>query len=191
MTRITPVVLNLIITNAIIFFGLRYGLNSLGIERYTYLQSLETGGFNPYQLFTSMFMHANEKHLIMNMLTLFFLGPITEQTLGGKRFLMLYITAGLVGGIVYVLTSSGAAVGASGAINGVVVAFATMYPTMKLMVFPLPVPIQAKYLVTFFVLIDFFFGVTSSRTGIAHYAHLGGALAGFLMIKYWKMDNLR
>lgn len=190
MGRFTPVVKNLIIINVILFFGLRYGLSMFHAERYMYLLPFGSG-FNPYQLFTHMFMHGDERHLFFNMLTLFFLGPITEQTLGDKRFLTLFITAGLVGGIVHVLTSTGAAVGASGAINGVVVAFATMYPNMKLMVFPLPFQVKAKYLVGLFVCIDFFFGVTNYATGIAHFAHLGGAITGFVMIHIWKLANLR
>ncbi len=191
MARLTPVVKNLLIINVIVYFALRYGLNMFKIEPYTYLHVWESGFFNPYQLFTHMFMHGDERHLFFNMLTLFFLGPMTEQSLGQKRFLMLYISAGLAGGLVHLLTSTSPAVGASGAINGVVVAFATMYPNLKLMVFPLPFEIKAKYLVSIFVAMDFFFGVTSYNTGIAHFAHLGGAIMGFAMIHYWKMASLR
>jgi membrane associated rhomboid family serine protease len=191
MGRITPVVKNLLIINVIIFFGFRDGLQAFNVEPRMYLFPLGSGGFNPYQLFTHMFMHADERHLFFNMLTLFFLGPMTEQTLGQKKFLLMFITAGLIGGIAHLLSSNAPAVGASGAINGVVVAFATMYPNLKLMVFPLPFEVKAKYLVGAFVLIDFFFGVTNYQSGIAHFAHLGGALTGFVMVHIWKMANLR
>ncbi len=190
MTRITPVVKNLIIINVILYFGLKYGLDAFKANYYMYLLPIGEG-FNPYQLFTHMFMHGDERHLFFNMLTLFFLGPITEQTLGQKRFLTLFITAGIIGGITHILTSNAAAVGASGAINGVVVAFATMFPNMKLMVFPLPFEVKAKYLVGLFVFIDFYFGVTNYSSGIAHFAHLGGAITGFAMIHMWKLANLR
>lgn len=178
------------IINVILFFGLTYGLKFYPFRDMMVLMPFGHG-FNPYQLFTHMFMHGDERHLFFNMLTLFFLGPTVEQTLGQKRFLMLFISAGLVGGIVHLLTAVNPAVGASGAINGVVVAFAVMYPNMKLMVFPLPFGVKAKYLVTAFVAMDFFFGITNYQTGIAHFAHLGGAAMGFAMIHIWKMANLR
>ena len=75
------------------------------------------------------------------------------------------------------------AIGASGAINGVAVAFATMYPNLKLMIFPLPFEIKAKYLIGGFVLMDFFYGITQFQSGIAHFAHLGGAIVGFVLIQ--------
>ena len=190
MMQITPIVKNLIIINAIVFFGVQYALQPFGILDYFPLRQIGQG-FNPYQLVSHMFMHGNIQHLFFNMLTLFFLGPVTEYGLGSKKFLQLYIVAGLVGGIVHLLMESNPAWGASGAINGVVVAFATMYPNRELMVFPFPFQIKAKYLVAAFVGIDFFYGVTNYYSGVAHFAHLGGAATGFIMIHIWKMANMR
>ena len=191
MVRITPIVKNLLIINVIIYFGLKYGLKVFNIEPYMYLMPYSSEYFNFYQLFSHMFMHADERHLFFNMLTLFFLGPTTENGLGGQRFLFLYISAGLFGGVAHLLTSNAMAVGASGAINGVAVAFATMYPNLKLMVFPLPFQIKAKYLIGGFVLMDFFYGITEFQSGIAHFAHLGGALVGFVLVYIWNKSNLR
>jgi len=192
--------------------------------------------FQPFQLITSMFMHADFQHLLFNMMSLFFLGPIVEQILGAKRFLILYIIAGLVGtglhiafnyyeffkyadlvgpdGIAQIIeegragivnrrswpsqayaylsyTINGRSLGASGAVYGVVIAFVTMLPKEKLMVFPLPIPVPAYIIGVLMVGIGVVSGVGQLQPGIAHFAHLGGALVGFLMIHYWKMANIR
>ena len=81
--------------------------------------------------------------------------------------------------------------GASGAIYGVMIAFATIFPNLKLMVFPLPIPIKAKYLGIGLVAIGIFNGVGNFQQGIAHFAHVGGAIMGFVMVKYWKYSSLQ
>ena len=189
MQPMTDVVKNLLIINVILFFGLKYGVPFLHYDSYMVLRPIG-GGFNPYQLISHMFMHGDVRHLLFNMLGLFFIGPAVEMSLGSKRFIQLYILAGVVGGVVHLLTSIGSAVGASGGFYGVLVAFATMYPNRKMMFFPIPMEIKAKYLVGAFILIDFFSGLSSARTGIAHFAHIGGGLAGFLLILLWKKNNL-
>ncbi|MEN1785497.1 MAG: rhomboid family intramembrane serine protease [Bacteroidota bacterium] len=83
----------------------------------------------------------------------------------------------------------GSVVGASGAVYGVLVAFAFSYPNAELMLIFLPVPIKAKYFVPVLIAIDIFFGFSSFNTGIAHFAHVGGALIGFLMMWYWKRNQ--
>lgn len=78
------------------------------------------------------------------------------------------------------------AVGASGAVYGVLVAFGVLYPNAELMLIFLPIPVKAKYFIPGLILIDLFFGISGSSTGIAHWAHIGGALIGFLMIRHWQ-----
>lgn len=190
MNRLTDVVKNLIIINAIIFVVVGYGLLPIpDLRSHFVLFPFGSQMFEYYQIVTSMFMHADPRHLLFNMLALFFLGPIVESTLGPKRFLTLYLTAGIVSSFAHLAFSAGSAVGASGAINGVVVAFAVMFPNMKLMIFPLPFEVKAKYLVGAYIAYDLFSGLGGLNTGIAHFAHLGGALVGFLMIKYWGLEN--
>ena len=233
MGRITDVVKNLLIINVIVFLGtmaLPEALKSMG-NLYFPLSD----NFRPYQIISNMFMHANFQHLAFNMLTLFFLGPIVEQTLGAKRFLQLYFLAGLGAvvlhmGINWVEYSSlasqldpamvaeiqqkglsilqsgrnysgepgnfnyvlnGSILGASGAVYGVLVAFATMYPNMKLMLLFPPIPVAAKYLAIGLVAIGLFSGVTGYQPGIAHWGHLGGAVVGFVLIRIWRLHNLR
>ena len=204
MLRLTNVVKNLIIINVIIYFGVVTLPDS--IRAYAELGKLfhyKSGLFNPLQLVSSLFMHASPQHLFMNMLGLFFLGPMVENTLGSKRFLQLYMIAGLGGSLLSIgidvvqFTMSGyvpkvASLGASGCVYGVVIAFITMFPREKLMLFPLPIPIKAMYLGLAAVGYALFAGITDTTPGgIGHFAHLGGALMGFIMIHYWKMANLR
>lgn len=202
MFRLTDVVKNLLIINVIVFIAIIALDNSgkLNVYDYFVLHGTGTGNFKPIQLITSMFSHQwvdgggqlYISHILMNMLSLFFLGPTVELALGKKRFLALYISAGLIASAAQmVVLPQGASLGASGAVMGVAVAFATMFPNMKLMLIFPPIPIKAKYLITLFVLGDMFFGITSINTGIGHYAHLGGAAVGFIMVHLWGKANLR
>lgn len=202
MSRLSDVVKNLIIINVIAYFG-------ASMLADTYDSVISQGmlfpikaGFNPFQLVTSMFMHGDLRHLFMNMLGLFFLGPTVERTLGPKRFLILYLAAGLGGSFFHLgfnyfsflntgLLTTTPALGASGCVLGVVLAFITMFPKEKLMIFPIPIPIKAMYLGIAAIGFSLYAGITDSVGGIAHFAHLGGALVGFIMVHYWKMANLR
>jgi len=212
MSRLTDVVKNLIIINVLIFFGALMLHDVLGDNiLYGRLYFLESPHFRPFQIVTSMFLHADLGHLFMNMLGLFFLGPMVESALGGRRFLTLYLLAGLGGSLLhmgvdyikvlsmgcvncqpyYDLIRTGA-LGASGCVFGVVVAFITMFPREKLILFPIPIPIKAMYLGLGLVAFSLIAGVTDTTPGgIGHFAHLGGAIVGFIMIHYWKMANLR
>jgi membrane associated rhomboid family serine protease len=200
MLRITEVVKNLIIINVIVYFAVRYLLPIPGIERFFVLvtpgfQFLDQGilyTFEPVQIITHMFMHGSEKHLLFNMLGLYFLGPWVESALGHKRFLILYLLCGFVASLFQLwLTPESAIVGASGAVYGVLAAFATMFPNAELMLLFPPIPIKAKYMALGLIAIGLFSGVTGAQEGIGHFAHVGGAIFGFFMIKYWKMDQLR
>ena len=201
MFRITDVVKNLLIINVIVFFAVRYLIPIPGIERffmlvYPGLEIMDPSSgymlkFEPVQVITHMFMHGDERHLIFNMLGLYFLGPMVESSLGAKRFLILYLTSGFVASIAQLLVTQGIIVGASGAVFGVLAAFATMYPNMKLMLLFPPIPIKAKYMAMALIAIGLFSGVTGTQDGIGHFAHLGGALCGFLIIHFWNLANLR
>jgi membrane associated rhomboid family serine protease len=190
MNQLTEVVKNLIIINVIVFFGLGLLENNFHFQQYFTLFPREEG-FKPYQLVTHMFNHGDIRHLFFNMLGLFFIGPMIESTLGPKRFLFLYLSAGLLSGMAHLFLTNHSAVGASGAINGVMVALALIYPSMKLMVFPIPFEIPAIILVGLYIIYDLYSGVSGRATGVAHFAHLGGAVMGAIMIFYWGLANLR
>jgi len=152
--------------------------------------------FKPYSIVTHMFMHSTTDmgHLFSNMLGLFFFGPYVERALGEKRFVILYFVAGFVAMLFhfvanYFMVANNGAVGASGAISGVLFAFITMNPQAKLqLIFP-PVPVKAIYLGLAFFLIDLFREYSGSN--ISGFAHIGGAIAGILLILYWRKSNFR
>lgn len=202
MGRITDVVKNLLIINVIIFFGVMSLYPELNYKGSLFFPVSDN--FEPYQLITHMFLHSDFRHLLMNMLSLFFLGPMVEQALGAKRFLQLYFLSALGAvilhfGLNWLEYETGVSndifrpvLGASGAIFGVTVAFATLFPNLKLMLIFLPVPIKAKHLILASVVFTVFAGIFGIMSGVAHWAHLGGAIVGFIMIRLiWKMQSLR
>lgn len=175
---------------------------------------LKSQWFRPWQLVTHMFMHGNFFHLLMNMIGLFMLGTPLEYRWGSKRFLTYYMVAGLGAGVLWqavnqwqyhqLLQMAGTmepyavrerasellavpVVGASGAVFGVLLAFGMFYPNVELMVFPIPFPVKAKFFVMIYGGIELvwtFANVPGDR--VAHVAHLGGMLFGWLLIRHWR-----
>jgi len=153
----------------------------------------------PWTLVTYMFMHAGFWHVALNMLVLYFFGPRLESRLGGKVFLQLYFFSGLVAGLVSVIvpfvlpmfSTMTAVVGASGALYGVLLAFAHYWPDEKILIIPIPIPIKIKTLVVIATLIavgGIALEVAGSPQRIAHHAHLGGFLGAWLFLK-WREKN--
>lgn len=163
--------------------------------------------FKPFQIVTHIFMHGDLGHLFFNMLGLYFFGPPLESRWGPKRFLFFFLAAGFGAALIHLgasyyefmklsnaidVTPAMAAEviapawGASGAVYGVFVGFAMLYPNQKVMLLIPPIPMRASVLVMFLIAYDLFSGISGSGTGIAHFAHLGGALFGALMVWYWK-----
>ena len=190
------VVSYLIIINIAVFLAVQF-LPAAGIDPGVLAaRPINQPEFFPTQILTHMFTHFQFGHLLFNMLALYFIGPIVEMVWGPKRFLTYYLLCG-VGGfalhmLVLLLTNSDAGiVGASGAISGVLVAFAYLFPNQILsMVFP-PIEMRAKYFVLLVFGIDLVLGVSGRGTGVAHFGHLGGALAGLVMLLIWNKGRLR
>ena len=198
MNQIPPVVKNLLIINALIYFATIQLGGDLSITRnaknhilYEYLSLWNIHqGFSPYQIITYMFMHADFSHLLFNMLPLFIFGKTLENVWGSKRFLTFYILTGVGAGITQLIVGDFTlTVGASGAIFGILIGFATLFPNAQLLLLIPPMPIKAKYFVGIYILIELFAGIYTVGSGIAHFAHLGGALSGWLALKYWKIDK--
>lgn len=161
----------------------------------------ESPYFRWWQPLTHMFMHGGVWHILFNMYTLVMFGTVVERALGTRDYIIFYLVTGLgavalhIGvqwlEINYLGGSLAAAVltpmvGASGAIYGVLVAFAMLYPEARLtLIFP-PITLDAKWWVGIFVTLELLLGITGSQVSIAHFAHLGGALFGFLLIRRWK-----
>lgn len=155
--------------------------------------------FRPFQIATHMFMHGNPMHLIFNMLSLYIFGPMVEMVWGHKRFLFYYLFCGLGSFVLYTgvrwweLQQPGAdpfgwnipMLGASGAIFGVYVAFGYLFPNQVIsLLFP-PISLKAKYFVPIMSVLELFYGVYNLAPGIAHFAHIGGAVFGFILIMIW------
>ena len=164
--------------------------------------------FRWWQPLTHMFMHDGFWHIFFNMYTLVMFGSVVERALGTKKFIWFYLITGLGAvllhtGVEYLQVQSLLAkypliapqriynsvphvLGASGAIYGLLVAFAMIYPQARLtLLFP-PITLDAKWWVLIFIGIELVTGITGTQMGVAHFAHLGGALFGWLLIRYWR-----
>ena len=168
-----------------------------------------------YQLFSYMFMHGSLSHLFFNMFAVWMFGRIMENTMGSKRFLFYYLTCGLgaglmqefvqyanywieglnayeqvnVGGVLFPMDeflNRWTTVGASGAVYGILLSFGMTFPNERLFIFPLPVPIKAKFFVVGYAVIELLSALSRPGDGVAHFAHLGGMLVGFLLLLYWR-----
>jgi membrane associated rhomboid family serine protease len=182
---LTPMVKRLLIANVVVFFVTYVpGPQVWGfvLEWFAFQPTLELLS-RPWVPVTYMFLHAGLWHLVINMLILFFFGPPLEAKWGGREFLNYYLVCGLGGAVLSLFFQPGSMVGASGALLGVMLAFAMNWPNAPIYVWGI-FPVQAKYLVGFFVILD----ILGARAGVegggpAHFAHLGGVLAGFLYLK--------
>lgn len=189
--NLTEVVKHLIIINAIIFFGTSLPLLE-SLTPYFILYPPPSEMFKPVQLVTHMFMHGSMSHLFFNMLALFFFGPQVEALWGHKKFLFFYLFCGLGAMVSHLILGGGSAVvGASGAIAGVLLAFAMIFPDAKVYLLIPPVPLKAKYLVLIILIIDLYMGLNVASSRIAHFAHLGGAFFGLLLILFWRKFPFR
>lgn len=148
-------------------------------------------GFLPWQVVSYAFLHASMGHLFFNMLGLWMFGAELEQLWGAKRFMQFYGASVLTAAFtqLFVAAVSGyvyPTVGASGGLFGLLLAFGMTYPNRTIMpLFP-PIPMKAKWFVAIYGGLELLFGVTGAVSGVAHFAHLGGMLGGFLMLRYWR-----
>lgn len=156
------------------------------------------GTFYPWQVVTSAFMHSTSgfMHILFNMFGLWMFGGAVERELGSKRFLLFYGVCVLGASLLQLvvmswpfLAGSGgipyATVGASGGVLGVLAAFGVLHPNSPIYLMFIPVPIPAKWFVLGYAAIDLFSGLSGANTGVAHFAHIGGMVAGAVMILYW------
>ena len=238
--NIPPITRNIIIINIVVFI-LTYVLQTDLMYRYLAAFYPFSPFFHSWQIITHMFMHGSFLHILFNLMTLYSFGPVLEQVLGDKKYVILYFVSGLGAfflfnlwnfveveqiksslqnlgfdlagymngenvsfkgnseavleqqGLVSKLQSiiSVPMVGASGAIFGVIAAFATLYPDAKIMLMFIPVPVKVKYLMPVVIIVSIYLGLTGNAGGIAHLAHVGGALVGFILAKIWKKHLYR
>ena len=147
-------------------------------------------GFLPWQVISYAFLHGGYEHLIFNMLGLWMFGSELERVWGPKSFIQFYTASVLAAAAaqlaVTTLTGSNyPTIGASGGLFGLLLAFGMMFPHRTILLFFI-IPIPARMLVVLYGAFELYQGVTGSQAGVAHFAHLGGMLGGFLMMRYWQ-----
>ncbi len=196
MQKTTSIVLNLIIINALVYVAQMIMDKTTGLTNYIALYSYQSENFKPYQLVTHMFAHdpGNFFHILFNMYALWMFGAVLERVWGPKKFLIFYLVCGLAAGIAQMFTMNinGSAVGASGAIMGLLAAFAYLFPDTKFYILPFPFPIKAKFMVAIYAAIDLFGGLhPGAADNIAHFAHLGGMVMGFILVIIWGKTNTK
>ena len=217
MNNLPTVTKNILIINVLCYFGSivaqRYGIN---LNNYLGLHFFLASDFNLAQFITYMFMHANFQHIFFNMFAVWMFGRVLEQVWGPRRFLFYYVLCGIGAGLVqevvlyidyainlshYENVNTGLAIipmsqylnllitiGASGAVYAILLAFGMLFPNSRMYIFPIPVPIKAKYFVIGYAIIELVLGFSGSD-GVAHFAHLGGMLFGIFVILNWRRKN--
>lgn len=149
------------------------------------------GGFLPWQVVSYSFLHGSLGHLFFNMLGLWMFGAELERIWGPKRYLQFYVASVLTAAAAQLamaaLTDANyPTVGASGGLFGLLLAFAMTFPNRTIVPLIPPIPMKAKYFVALYGGLELLLGVTGTQSGVAHFAHLGGMLGGYLMIRYWR-----
>jgi len=196
---LTPVVRALLYVNLIAYAlewltGERllvpFALWPLGASRYG------APPFEPWQLITYAFLHDPSTlwHLLGNMFALYMFGPDTERVLGQRRFLVYYFACVVGAGLTQLWVESSLAqrpeetIGASGGIFGLLLFYGMTFPQRKLVLLfpPLPWPVPAWLFATLYALLELYLGVAGRAQGVAHFAHLGGAATGLLLVVYWR-----
>ncbi len=147
--------------------------------------------FMPWQILTYAFLHGSVTHLLFNMFALYMFGADIERIWGGRRYLTYYLVCAVAAALAQLLVSSATGayyptLGASGAVFGLLLAFARYFPERQIMLLIPPIPMPAKLFVVLYGAIELFLGVTGSQEGVAHFAHLGGLAGGWLLMRYWK-----
>lgn len=149
-----------------------------------------TPNFEIYQFITYMFLHSGILHIVFNMLALVSFGYITEYHFGRDKFILFYLLSGIGSTLLHLLLTNSQLpmVGASGAIYGIMVVSALVSPDEKVNIFPIPIGIKLKYLMSVLFGIEILLGISSTTDGVAHFAHIGGGLTGilfYLINKKW------
>lgn len=154
-----------------------------------------SAGFLPWQLLSYGFLHGNFTHLFFNMFALLMFGSAIEQVWGQRRYALYYFVCLVGAGLIQLVVATMAVesgqrpyptVGASGAVFGLLLAFGMMFPNRQVMLLIPPIPMKARTLVIAYGALELFLGVTNTQSGVAHFAHLGGMLFGFVLIQYWR-----
>lgn len=200
MLKLPPVTRNLLIANIVVFalqqwlpsadslaLTVHFALWPLGASPYT-----NVPGFELWQLVTYAFMHGGYEHIAFNMFGLWMFGGVIERTFGARNFTVFYFVCAIVAALAQLMVMKFfpngfyPTIGASGALFGLLLAFGMLYPREKVFLLFLPIPMPAWLFVTGYAVVELVLGVTGTQAGVAHFAHLGGMVGGYVMIQYWR-----
>ena len=195
-STIPNVVFALLVINGLVFALQQMNPRFLMINFALWPVGPQNSPFGPWQLLTYGFLHGNLYHIFFNMLGLWMFGREIELLMGTRRFLVYYLVCVVGAGVVQLVVAAiqggvYPTVGASGGLFGILLAFALAFPNRTIMLIFPPIPMKAKYFVLFFGLLSLYLGFSGSAPGIAHFAHLGGMLFGFLLLRYWTQPRRR
>jgi rhomboid family protein len=179
--QLTPWVKRLLIANAAVFFFTFAIDNPRWVTDWLAFQP-DRLFVRPWGVLTYMFVHADLGHVFMNMLVLFFFGPPLEREWGSKEFIRYYLICGLGGVALSLMFLSAPIIGASAAVYGVMMAFAIAWPTTPIYIWGI-FPVQARWLIAFLFAMTFMSAFGGAGGNIAHFAHLGGLITGFIYLK--------
>ncbi|NIR79294.1 MAG: rhomboid family intramembrane serine protease [Gemmatimonadetes bacterium] len=183
----TPWVLRLLVANVAVFFLTAAQPMVANLMAFVPALVLQ----RPWSVLTYMFLHAGFAHLLFNMIGLFFFGPRLEERLGSRDFLVLYFISGIGGALFsFLFEPRAAVVGASGAVYGVLLAFAYYWPRENIYIWGV-LPIQARWLALMLVAVSLYSGLSGAQSGVAHFAHLGGLALGFGYLKFRERKKRR
>ncbi len=216
MNNIPTMTKNLLIVNVLAFIAtFVFERSGIDLTRMLGLHFFLASEFHIYQFITYMFLHGGFTHILFNMFALWMFGSVIERVWGPKKFLFYYICCGVGAGFTqelvqyitysmegiaaYQYVNAGGVqmttdayinlwttIGASGAVYGILLAFGMIFPNERLFIIPFPFPIKAKWLIVGYIAIELFSAMSGPGDGVAHMAHLGGMLFGFLLIRYWQ-----
>lgn len=186
-----PAVKHLLIINVLAFVALNTPIIGQPLFQYGALWPIGSGYFDIWQLVSYMFLHASLGHIFFNLFALWMFGQSIENFWGTRRFTIYYFLTGIGAALLHMMIGGGGAptLGASGAVYGILLAFGMMFPERRIMLLFPPIPIKAKYFVAIFGVIELVSGISRANSGVAHFAHLGGMLVGFILIKYWGLKS--
>jgi membrane associated rhomboid family serine protease len=188
-----PVTLSLIVANVAIYL-LYSGTGDLLAPLALWpFGAARAGGldFAPWQLVTYAFLHGSVLHLFFNMFALYMFGGSIEQVFGSRRYLTDYLGCVISAAATQLLvaTMTGGfypTVGASGGVFGLLLAYGLYFPNNRVMLLFPPIPMPARMFVFVYAVLELVMGVTGTQSGVAHFAHLGGMIGGFIMLRYWR-----
>lgn len=184
-SKVSGITYLLITANLLVFFIELQNPNYY-IANYGLIPALIMKGKNLHTLLTSMFLHGSIMHLLLNMLVFFFVGDDCERAIGSSRFLAFYLTSGVFSGLFYAYLNSASytpTIGASGAIFGILAAYAVLFPFRRVIAFFgfIPIPLPAILFVFLLVFMETTYAVSGGLPYVAHMAHLGGFVSGVFL----------